>query len=173
MVKNISSELQSLLDMALDICQAAAKGAECEEFETDFSFQAFASMVMAEWCRRTGSEEAIIEFRREKRLTLLHRGITAGYAVILDEGDNPGPNRIVPMEDDEAREFSEEPMPFGRFKGRRIHDVPMDHLVWLDRQRRDWWLRLEGYLRSHVIRIELDNLGDHRRGQHLSLDNEF
>ena len=62
---------------------------------------------------------------------------------------------IKPMTRQESQKFDKETMPFGKHKGQRIADVPLDYLLWLDDQpdfRRSLWR----YLGSERIQAEID-----------------
>ena len=69
------------------------------------------------------------------------------------------PTRIVehgplaPMGDTESKFFGAQPMPFGTHQNKRVDEVPMDYMEWLDREP-DFRKQLNRYLRSERILAE-------------------
>ena len=60
------------------------------------------------------------------------------------------------MTDEEARLFGNDIMNFGKYKGARVDDVPLDYLEYIDGD--DWRGKLRRYLRSRRIRVEQDQM---------------
>jgi hypothetical protein len=60
-----------------------------------------------------------------------------------------------PMDDVESRQFGNQIMEFGKYKGTRIDDVPMDWLEWYSDQ--GFQSKLKSYLASDRVRIERSN----------------
>ncbi len=74
------------------------------------------------------------------------------------------PQRLVetvdpPLTDTEARCFGRTTIPFGQHKGKRVDEVPMDYLLWLDDQP-DFRRMLRRYLASDRIHGEEPGGGD-------------
>jgi hypothetical protein len=63
--------------------------------------------------------------------------------------------RPVSMTDAESSRFGNEIMEFGKYKGTRIDDVPMDWLEWYSDQ--GFQTRLRDYLASDRVKIERSN----------------
>lgn len=59
-----------------------------------------------------------------------------------------------PMDDAEARRFGQETMPFGKFAGTKMDEVPLDYLEWYADQ--PLQRQLIRYLKSRRIREERD-----------------
>lgn len=59
-----------------------------------------------------------------------------------------------PMTADERLAFERTGMPFGKYTGRRIEDVPLDYLFWLEAESGKFLRRLRRYLASHAVQKE-------------------
>jgi len=65
--------------------------------------------------------------------------------------------RLRPLPDDEAKDFEQDTMPFGKHAGDKIKDVPLSYLDYLVRQweEDEFRNRLPRYLRSTMISSEV------------------
>lgn len=61
---------------------------------------------------------------------------------------------IEAMTDEESRKFDSEIMPFGKHKGSKISEIPLQYLVWLSEQP-NFNNKLTAYLQSPRIKREL------------------
>lgn len=61
---------------------------------------------------------------------------------------------ITPMRDEESRRFGRRLIPFGRYKGHRIDSAPLDYLLWLIDQNRQFIDDLRRYCLSPRIQAE-------------------
>ena len=59
------------------------------------------------------------------------------------------------MSDAEARQFESFEIQFGKHKGRQVHEIPLDYLLWLDEQP-DFRIQLRKYLGSDRVQKQLE-----------------
>ncbi len=79
----------------------------------------------------------------------------------LGAGDQTTPAApISAMTDQQARQFGRRSMPFGRHKGRRVDEVPLDYLVWLADHAALFVADLRRYCRSPRLQSEMNTSGD-------------
>jgi len=64
------------------------------------------------------------------------------------------PQTPPPMSEDEAKAFEKHSMPWGKYNGTKIADVPMDYLLYIDDQKDEFRDRLHRYLASDRVQRE-------------------
>jgi hypothetical protein len=74
--------------------------------------------------------------------------------------DELHPKRVVlkqpPYTDGEAKWFGGTTMPFGEHRGKRVDEVPMSYLLWLDKQP-DFRIEMKRYLASKRLQVEQED----------------
>ena len=71
-------------------------------------------------------------------------------------------SQFVKMSDDEARKYGRcTTIQFGtKHKGKKLDDIPLEYLLWLDREGYHLAINLRRYLASDVIQKEIDKSGN-------------
>jgi len=119
--------------MTIDTNIAARKSAETVfELAVEQSRELPEASVVAYWCRL---------------LLLVEQVLPSGMRV--EPTSNPSP-----MSEDEAKAFEKRSMPWGKYNGTKIADVPMDYLLYIDDQKDEFRDRLHRYLASDRVQRE-------------------
>jgi len=86
----------------------------------------------------------------------------------------PGWSTILcePMTDDQAVGFGQESMPFGKYRGRRIADIPLGYLQYLDKHV-ELICRLRSYVESDIIQSEIHEEASRVRSPQTTPHDEF
>lgn len=67
------------------------------------------------------------------------------------------PEPLLPMSDRESKEFGGKPMEFGKHKGTRVDEVPLEYLLWLSQTKDQFKIDLRRYVMSRRIQAEQED----------------